>query len=98
MSININQGSSSIWRKTEIHKGRCSITFWPKQGTTWEEMNAWLEKQYGKYDRHWDWRGFGEDVNDEEFCVALVKKACTFYCGCKYDDDDEDQDSDDDEE
>ena len=64
-----NNLSNSIWRKTESDSN--SIKMYPKTTTTWEQMDAWLEKMFpcGAI----TWRGFGE-VGTESFVVVIVKK------------------------
>ena len=74
---------TSIWRKIEDND--TSITFYPETTTTWEQMNTWLEKMYGRQGRdlHWKWRGFGE-VGTETFRVVLLRQQCSHWvCKCE---------------
>jgi hypothetical protein len=62
-----------------------SIRFYPQTTATWEMINNWLEKVYGKNgkDRHWKWMGFGE-IGTEKFQVVLLRQACDKYiCKCE---------------
>jgi hypothetical protein len=72
---------TSIWRKNEHDS--TSITFYPETTATWDQMNTWLEKVYGKNgkDLHWKWMGFGK-VGTEDFRVVLVRRPCTKWM-CK---------------
>ena len=89
-TISDKMNSNSIWR--EIKHTRTSITFYPKCTTTWKEMNTWLEGRFK--DRHWTWRGFGEE-GEEDFQVILVRRECYGGPGqCAWCDDDDDDDED----
>jgi hypothetical protein len=71
------------WSKVD-HDDR-SITFTGREGATWEEMDEWLEDNYGKNgkDRHWKWRGFGE-CGKADFKVVLLRQACAeWICDCE---------------
>jgi hypothetical protein len=70
----------SLWSKVDA--GETSITYYGKEGTTWEQMNQWLETELceGECDQHWDWRGFGT-AGTADFKVIVVRKACSpFRC------------------
>lgn len=76
---------SGIWADSKISER--SITFFPKSGTTWKQMNQWFETEYGS-DKHWKWQGFGEMGKDA--CAVLVRQACV--C-CNEDSEDSEEDN-----
>ena len=72
----------SPFSKTKIADDLRSIELYGKKDATWEQMNAWLEENYGDHgkDVHWKWRGFGQ-IGTEEFCVVLLRRPCsTWLC------------------
>ena len=69
--------TAPIWKNVTSDEDKRSMRLFPNDGVTWAEMDAWLEKSYGKNgkNKHWDWRGFGE-VGKPGFQVVLIHTAC----------------------
>lgn len=76
------------FREVTVSDDRCFIQLYGKEGATWEEMEASLERMYGN-DKHIHWRGFGEPGN-ENFVVVVMRKNCVDVdCDCDEKEDDE---------
>jgi hypothetical protein len=65
--------AGNIFDKTELAKDFCSITFYPKAGITWEQIDAWFKNTYPQH--NWVWRGFGE-IGTPDYVVVLIKNVC----------------------
>lgn len=79
------------FREISVSDDHKFIQLYGAEGATWEEMEASLERMYGK-DKHIHWRGFGEP-GDENFVVVVMRKACANVDDCDCDSDDSDSDS-----
>ena len=70
-----------------VENTETAFQYYAKPNTTWEQMDAFLEKLWKK-DRHMDWQGFGT-IGEKDFTVVVVRKSCAphrcdlvLYDGC----------------